>query len=171
MVELILLVTTAIEVGCLYATYVGGFLWSNFHLLFPRQLSISLFLHILLTPLHSFSDHANFQTTFSQFNCNLAIDQIQYKLAKAIWYYYYCELLPDTYLILLLYWTMGCAPSTTMSTSPLGSPTLKRRRSTATVASLDALTDQQVATSIKTRYGHPSQFKEDGYDIGLRVRV
>lgn len=67
---------------------------------------------------------------------------------------------------------MGCAPSTTFSpSSPAGSPIFKRRRSTATVASLDALADYQSNTGVKTRYGHPAQFAEDGFDIGLRVRV
>ena len=76
---------------------------------------------------------------------------------------------------------MGCASSvtTTSSSSPLTfsnlgsmgsfSPTMKRRRSTsATMTSADCFEGRRM---INKREGNPSQFSQDGYDIGLRVRV
>jgi len=76
---------------------------------------------------------------------------------------------------------MGCAPSVTNSSSsspltysnlgPIGSfsPIMKRRRSTAaTTTSEGGFEGRRV---VKKREGNPSKFAEDGYDIGLRVRV
>mmetsp|Transcript_43152 Transcript_43152/g.31524 ORF Transcript_43152/g.31524 Transcript_43152/m.31524 type:complete len:321 (+) Transcript_43152:77-1039(+) len=48
----------------------------------------------------------------------------------------------------------------------------KRRSSVATVSSVDALeSNLGHFGSIKKRYGHPSYYKMDGYDLGLRYKV
>lgn len=48
----------------------------------------------------------------------------------------------------------------------------RRRSSVATVSSVDALeSNQGHFGTIKKRYGHPSYFKMDGYDLGLRYKV
>ncbi len=54
--------------------------------------------------------------------------------------------------------------------------TKKPRRSTlSSVATLDSLDNMgsngYFLTKINKRYGNPQYFREDGYDIGLRVRV
>lgn len=48
----------------------------------------------------------------------------------------------------------------------------KRRSSTATVSSVDAL-ESSIGHfgSLQKRYGHPSYYKVDGYDLGLRYKV
>jgi hypothetical protein len=53
------------------------------------------------------------------------------------------------------------------------SPTIKKRRSSiGTVNSVDLWEPDKNATrSIRKRYGHPSSYKEDGYDFGLRFKM
>ncbi len=58
---------------------------------------------------------------------------------------------------------MGCAPSVLAITGR------GRRSSKVTVDSLDM--DLGVNHSIKKRYGHPSYYKADGFEVGLRVKV
>ncbi len=74
---------------------------------------------------------------------------------------------------------MGCTNSVAMQTSDLsfksGGSTKKPKRGTfssiATLDSLDTMADGYFLTKINKRYGNPQYFREDGYDIGLRVRV
>eukprot|EP01042_Synura_sphagnicola_P010401 gene10401-13351_t len=48
----------------------------------------------------------------------------------------------------------------------------RRRSSVATVSSVDALeSNMGHFGTIKKRYGHPSYYKMDGYDLGLRYKV
>jgi len=64
---------------------------------------------------------------------------------------------------------MGCGSSTTtMVTSGFGVAHKRVSRST-TITSLDA--NDAFPAAVVKRYGHPSTYKEDGYDFGLRVRV
>lgn len=63
--------------------------------------------------------------------------------------------------------TMGCGTSTLMVARGTGLE--HKRLSRSTITALDA-NDAFPNTVIK-RYGHPSTYKEDGYDFGLRVRV
>lgn len=64
---------------------------------------------------------------------------------------------------------MGCGSSTAMVNGG-GSHTLAHKRlSRSTISSLDA--NDAFPTTVIKRYGHPSSYKEDGYDFGLRVRV
>lgn len=65
---------------------------------------------------------------------------------------------------------MGCSTSTAYDNNSANKG-MKKRRSTASVTSLDALVTEDQAAVVKTRFGHPSLFSEDGYNIGLRVRV
>jgi hypothetical protein len=66
---------------------------------------------------------------------------------------------------------MGCATSTIAFDNDTIERSSKKRRSTSSVLSLDALVADDQTAPVKTRFGHPSLFAEDGYNIGLRVRV
>ncbi len=54
---------------------------------------------------------------------------------------------------------MGCAPSMLSE---------KKRDSKLTVESLDM--DLEFDQTIQRRNGHPSYFKEDGFEVGLKVK-
>lgn len=62
--------------------------------------------------------------------------------------------------------TMGC------SSSVYSGVIMKRRSSASTVSSVDVLeSDNGYFGKIAKRYGHPSYYKMDGYDLGLRFKV
>jgi len=56
---------------------------------------------------------------------------------------------------------MGCTQSSSRTLDR------KNRRSTTTVGTADG----NSTDNVKKRCGHPGYFGDDGYDIGLRVRV
>lgn len=67
---------------------------------------------------------------------------------------------------------MGCGSSVaTIPSLPVGSEFKKRRSSNTSVGSFDSINVEVQASPLTKRYGHPSYFKADGYDIGLRTRV
>lgn len=72
---------------------------------------------------------------------------------------------------------MGCTNSIAMQTSDISmSGSVKKPKrgtfsSVATLDSLDSMGDGYFLNKINKRYGSPQYFREDGYDIGLRVRV
>ncbi len=69
---------------------------------------------------------------------------------------------------------MGCTQSIVSPvSSEKGGFFVKQKRNTLTsIASLDALEcGEGQFGAINRRYGAPSYFKLDGYDIGLRVRA
>ncbi len=76
---------------------------------------------------------------------------------------------------------MGCASSlssfTSFSRQPADRDTggkTKKRGTYSSIMTLDSLdTAEELMSSclIKRRHGHPTYFRLDGYDVGLRVRV
>jgi hypothetical protein len=59
---------------------------------------------------------------------------------------------------------MGCTASVAAKFSPT-----RRRGSKMTVDTLEANSPEN--NIIRKRYGHPSYYKGNGYEVGLRVRV
>lgn len=77
---------------------------------------------------------------------------------------------------------MGCGSSMTLFASvadrdaPQGkSGKTKPKRGTyssiMTLDSLDSSEEMLANSQIKRRHGHPTYFRTDGYDVGLRVRM
>lgn len=68
---------------------------------------------------------------------------------------------------------MGCSASTSAIADLHHLPKQKRGTFTsiATFDSLESVDENFASARMTKRYGHPSYFRKDGYDIGLRVRV
>ena len=67
---------------------------------------------------------------------------------------------------------MGCSASTTTIADLHHVPKQKRGTFTS-ISTFDSFqsADAQIAARVTKRHGHPTYFRKDGYDIGLRVRV
>lgn len=67
------------------------------------------------------------------------------------------------------------APSSSSVVGLFSGGSRKPKRSTftsiATFDSLDSVEHGYFGMRVTKRYGHPSYFRLDGYDVGLRVRV
>lgn len=48
---------------------------------------------------------------------------------------------------------------------------MKRRKSVTTVGSTDGVDSAEAHQPVRQRNGHPTAPKEDGYDIGMRIRM
>ncbi len=70
---------------------------------------------------------------------------------------------------------MGCSQSVISNDESGGSSKKSKKRQRSTITSIASLESLEIGEgafgAIRRRYGPPSCFKMDGYDIGLRVRV
>lgn len=66
---------------------------------------------------------------------------------------------------------MGCTPSVSAPSSGTFK-ILNQRRSIATVGTSDGFeTGDGHIQSIRRRIGHPTSYQDDGFDLGIRVRM